>query len=83
VISYNCYWIVVIGGFFLMRYKETTGHLPFMKAKPIEDEESNDGSIKVESNASSGLFESNSQDKTAREKTLGIHAVPTAGTSSE
>jgi high-affinity iron transporter len=33
VISYNVYWIAVITGFLLLRYKENTGHLPFMKAK--------------------------------------------------
>ncbi|CZT07474.1 related to high-affinity iron permease [Rhynchosporium agropyri] len=33
VISYNVYWIVVITGFLLMRYRETKGHLPFQKAK--------------------------------------------------
>ena len=27
------YWIVVILGFFAMRYNETKGHWPFMKAK--------------------------------------------------
>ncbi|PHH87908.1 hypothetical protein CDD83_8250 [Cordyceps sp. RAO-2017] len=33
VISYNVYWIVVIAGFILMRFRETHGHWPFMKAK--------------------------------------------------
>jgi high-affinity iron transporter len=33
VISYNLYWLVVIVGFVLMRYRESKGHLPFMKAK--------------------------------------------------
>jgi len=32
VISYNLYWIVVIIGFFAMRYREVKGHLPFTKA---------------------------------------------------
>ncbi|TVY38678.1 Plasma membrane iron permease [Lachnellula occidentalis] len=35
VISYNIYWIAIITGFFVMRYKETTGHLPLLKAKKI------------------------------------------------
>jgi high-affinity Fe2+/Pb2+ permease len=33
VISYNVYWIVVMIGFAIMRYRESKGHLPFMKAK--------------------------------------------------
>ena len=33
MISYNVYWIAVIVRFGLMRFKETKGHLPFMKAK--------------------------------------------------
>lgn len=37
VISYNVYWIFVIAGFALMRFKETKGHLPFMKAKAGSD----------------------------------------------
>ena len=35
VISYNLYWVVVMLGFFLMRYHEKTGHWPFMKAKAV------------------------------------------------
>lgn len=33
VIGYNVYWIVVILGFLLMRFKEKRGRYPFMKAK--------------------------------------------------
>ena len=33
VISYNMYWIAVILGFCLMRYREVKGHLPFLKPK--------------------------------------------------
>lgn len=33
VISYNMYWIAIIAGFVLLRYKEKTGHWPLMKAK--------------------------------------------------
>jgi high-affinity iron transporter len=32
------YWIAIITGFFVMRYKETTGHLPFMKAKKTNND---------------------------------------------
>lgn len=33
VISYNLYWLVVILGFLALRYKETKGHWPLMRAK--------------------------------------------------
>lgn len=33
VVSYCVYWIVVIAGFLVMRYKEVKGHWPFMKAR--------------------------------------------------
>lgn len=33
VISYNVFWIVVIVGFVLLRFKETKGHYPFIKSK--------------------------------------------------
>lgn len=33
VISYNVYWMAVIVGFVVMRYKEVHGHLPFLKGK--------------------------------------------------
>ncbi|KAI9753450.1 MAG: orotidine 5'-phosphate decarboxylase [Chaenotheca gracillima] len=33
VISYNLYWLVVIVGFVAMRYNETKGHWPLLKAK--------------------------------------------------
>ena len=36
VISYNVYWIVVILGFVLLRYKEKKGRLPFQKKKDVE-----------------------------------------------
>ncbi|KAL1302667.1 hypothetical protein AAFC00_003032 [Neodothiora populina] len=32
VLSYNLYWLVVIISFVTMRYKENTGHLPFLKS---------------------------------------------------
>ncbi|OAA35670.1 Iron permease FTR1 [Metarhizium rileyi] len=41
VLSYNIYWIFVTVGFILMRFKETKGHWPFMKAKaPASREDS-------------------------------------------
>jgi high-affinity iron transporter len=33
VIGYNVYWIFIMLCFFVMRYKETSGHYPFLKAK--------------------------------------------------
>lgn len=36
VIGYNMYWIVVILGFLLLRFKEKNGRYPFMKAKASE-----------------------------------------------
>jgi len=33
VLSYNFYWILIMVGFALMRYKETRGHWPFVKPK--------------------------------------------------
>lgn len=33
VISYNVYWIFVMMGFFLMRFRETKGRWPFQKSK--------------------------------------------------
>ncbi|KAM0427012.1 hypothetical protein ACHAPT_007910 [Fusarium lateritium] len=43
VISYNLYWICVMIGFIVMRFNETHGRWPFMKAKapaPVNDTES-------------------------------------------
>jgi high-affinity iron transporter len=37
VISYNLYWILVMIGFFSMRYQEVKGHWPLMKAKASVD----------------------------------------------
>lgn len=33
VISYNVYWIFIIIGFLVLRFHESTGRYPFMKAK--------------------------------------------------
>jgi high-affinity iron transporter len=65
VISYNVYWIAVIIGFLLLRYKETKGHLPFMKAKPVK------GDAHVRENgsspASSGIFDAKHGEKDVRQ----------------
>lgn len=34
VIAYNVYWIFVMTTFIIMRFRETRGRWPFMKAKP-------------------------------------------------
>ena len=36
VIGYNLYWIVIILGFVLLRWKEKKGRLPFQKSKDLE-----------------------------------------------
>jgi high-affinity iron transporter len=36
VIGYNVYWIVVILGFVLLRWREKKGTLPFQKKRDIE-----------------------------------------------
>ncbi|OAP56203.1 hypothetical protein AYL99_09382 [Fonsecaea erecta] len=48
VIGYNVFWIVVMAGFVLLRFKETKGHYPFMKSRAATDvavteERSSDG----------------------------------------
>jgi high-affinity iron transporter len=58
VISYNLYWLLVIIGFVLMRYKETKGHLPFMKPKARKDEFMGDSPAN-----GSDIFESKTDDK--------------------
>jgi len=66
VISYNCYWITVIAGFFLIRYKEVKGHLPFMKAKTFPQ-----GAVgENQSGTSSAIFERNSDDEKEPKKVV-------------
>lgn len=40
VISYNLYWIFVMAGFVVMRFREVKGRWPFMKAKPATPSDS-------------------------------------------
>lgn len=40
VISYNLYWLFVMAGFVVMRFREVKGHWPFMKAKPATPSDS-------------------------------------------
>jgi high-affinity iron transporter len=87
VISYNCYWIVVIIGFVLMRYKEAKGYLPLMKnvtftKRPpfivkarAPNEKSDDGSL-----SPSSVSKRDSSEKGARE---GVHAMPARTVSEE
>lgn len=39
MVAYNVYWLLVIGQFSTMRYKEDKGHWPLLKAKRFEDDE--------------------------------------------
>lgn len=63
VISYNLYWICIMTAFLLMRYKENTGHLPFMKAKtsPAIDEVAGSGKDSETSSAIKTLPEKSAQ----------------------
>lgn len=44
MLAYNFYWIAVMVAFALMRFQEREGRLPFLKAKAVSREESEDGS---------------------------------------
>jgi high-affinity iron transporter len=58
VVGYNVYWICVIIGFGLMRFKETKGHLPFLKGE-------GQGEVVSESPMSgSGILETKDETKT-------------------
>jgi high-affinity iron transporter len=71
VISYNVYWIFVILGFLVMRYREATGHLPFLRAKRVEYME--------DSGTSSGVFESASgSNEKSIGNTVGVQTFPEA-----
>ncbi|KAI1002995.1 High affinity iron permease [Podosphaera aphanis] len=50
VISYNLYWVVVIAGFLLLRFKEVHGHLPLCKPRLLIDipKSSTDSSLIIE-----------------------------------
>jgi high-affinity iron transporter len=69
-----------------MRYKENTGHLPFMKSKnPIhpKGEVTSVTSINNTSGASSGIFDRGASDQTDPEKAIAtVQALP-ARTNSE
>ena len=65
VISYNVYWIFVIVGFVLLRFKERKGRWPFMKAKasrPVvqskdsgsDEDSSSGGRTEIDEKATSG-----------------------------
>ncbi|KAK5997144.1 High affinity iron permease ftrA [Cladobotryum mycophilum] len=63
VISYNLYWLFVMSSFIVLRFHETRGRWPFMKAKPAVpyDNEARSGS---ESNDGGVLDTKNVQEKT-------------------
>lgn len=65
-----------------MRYKETTGHLPFFKAKSQKNN-SNDASG-VQSRNTSGVFENGSgSNEKSIDTTIGVQGVPAAKQISE
>ncbi|KAM0321911.1 hypothetical protein ACHAQA_009808 [Verticillium albo-atrum] len=49
VISYNVYWIFVMGWLILLRFREVKGRWPFMKAKPVSQPPSSTHSGSVDS----------------------------------
>lgn len=64
VISYNCYWVAVILGFVLMRYKETKGHWPLMKTKVPEERVDSVGLSPI----NSGVFERGEGEEKVQEE---------------
>ncbi|TVY65564.1 Plasma membrane iron permease [Lachnellula suecica] len=68
VISYNVYWIAVITGFLIMRYKETTGHFPLMKAKKSKGDVSN--------SPSSSILRQHSPTKDPEKNVVEVGAAP-------
>lgn len=87
VISYNVYWIVVIIGFLLLRYKEVKGYYPGMKSyserKALKQQEKDQAEHRYkqrqESNpsdspGSSAIFESKDSNEKAVEE---VREVPT------
>lgn len=83
VISYNVYWIVVIIGFLLIRYKEVKGYYPGMKSyserKALKQQEAEhsykqrQGSNPSDSPGSSAMFESKDSTEKAVEE---VREVP-------
>ena len=69
VISYNLYWVFVIIGFLVLRFKETKGCWPLLKAKPQEDSESeiisNQEAIDVEKGANHSREDSTNKETEA------------------
>ncbi len=54
MVSYNIYWIAIMVGFAALRYKETRGHWPLLKAKANSASSSNslsDEPVDVEKSA--------------------------------
>ena len=67
VISYNLYWIVVIFGFLILRFKERNGHWPFIKSKSadkIGSDRLNEGAKDIEKQAATPSEEENSNKRT-------------------
>lgn len=67
VISYNLYWVAVMGVFATMWYYEKHGHWPLMKAKSKQLDDDDDAKIERESSSQSegsdGVVGESSQEK--------------------
>ena len=66
VIGYNVYWLAIMSGFVLMRFKETKGRWPFMKSKSQTQIEESPNFGKHESESSGDDI--TSKGSSAREK---------------
>ena len=73
VISYNVYWIVVIAGFFLMRYREVKGHLPLLKPMYANGRKIDGDLSPNQSMTSSGVVDSEKKVNSAQ--TVPVHTV--------
>lgn len=74
VISYNVYWIAVMIGFVVMRFQESTGRWPLMKAK-VKPAGASTNAIDEERSSASGSHEVVTETKTdAQEKTKTVVA---------
>lgn len=63
IIAYNVYWIFVIASFVVMRYKETKGHWPFMKAKKVSSETSSESGVNAGATNGQGQKRAEAEEK--------------------
>ncbi|KAJ4410253.1 high-affinity iron permease [Gnomoniopsis sp. IMI 355080] len=79
VISYSVYWIVVIAGFIVMRYKEVKGHWPFMKAKQPKPSQFHSNASDSGSNSEAGKAKSASGTAKDTTQTQEKHIITPTG----